>query len=120
MPHNFASGQRVRLSLSRLELPAIDTPPPWVKSFQRAKTLTRSANSIISDRPIRSVALQTSVYRSGGTPDLAHSFAARESLELGSWAEQEIGTLVVPQREWRRLDNTASLDSIPVELGDYT
>jgi hypothetical protein len=113
MPHNFASGQKVRLSLSRLELPAIDTPPPWVKSFQRAKTLTRSANSIVA------VALQTSVYRSGGTPDLARSFAVRESLDLVAWAEQEIGTLIVPQKDWRRLDKTASLDSITAQLGNY-
>lgn len=108
MPHNFAGGQSLRLTLPRLDLPAADTSQPWEKSFQHAKTLSRNAGSgAVPERPIRSVALQTSVFKSGGAPDLAQSFAPREARQLAAWAEANIGALAVPESEWRLVDGAA-------------
>jgi hypothetical protein len=111
--------QSLRLTLSRLHLPAVDTPPPWASSFQHAKTLTRNAGtgSSAPDRPIRAVSLETSVFKSGGSPDQARSFAQREALQLAAWAEASINALAVPESEWRRVDGAAPHAAVYAKAG---
>jgi len=103
MPHGFANGQSVKLSLKELALPPLGGTPPWDKAFVRAKALT-APTEYHPDRPIRNVDLETSVFRTGGSPDLATSFAARETAMLGESVEAEIQALGVPESEWNHVD----------------
>lgn len=106
MPHGFASGQAVKLSLRELVLPPLNGSPPWNKAFVRACALT-APKEYHPDRPIRDVALETSVFRTGGSPELASSFATRETSLLGTSVEAEIQALRVPESEWNHVDYVA-------------
>jgi hypothetical protein len=104
MPHGFADGTEVRLTLRRIDVPMIGPPYPWVAAFVRAKCLTHGEITPVPDRPIRDVQLEISLFETGGKPELASSFAARDTMRLGGWAESEIAGLGVPDSEWRRVD----------------
>jgi len=109
MPHGFADGTELRLTLERIEPPMNLGPSyPWVKSFIDARCLTRKESSGVPDRPIRDVRLEISLFETGGKPELAGSFAARPTAGLAAWAEAEIAGLDVPESEWRRVDGNLS------------
>lgn len=58
----------------------------------------------MSNRPIRDVNLEISVFRTGGTGGLATSFAERESALLGAQTESEVQGLGVPESEWSHVN----------------
>mmetsp|Transcript_39503 Transcript_39503/g.77869 ORF Transcript_39503/g.77869 Transcript_39503/m.77869 type:complete len:232 (+) Transcript_39503:86-781(+) len=106
MPHGFKNGQHVKLKLAALIPPSLVAHPPWNKAFDLARSLTVPKGPV-SDRPIRDVAMEISVFRTGGTSELASSFAERQSTMLGVHTEAEIQGLGVPETEWRHVNSIA-------------
>eukprot|EP00615_Pteridomonas_danica_P011526 CAMPEP_0114360288 /NCGR_PEP_ID=MMETSP0101-20121206/23725_1 /TAXON_ID=38822 ORGANISM="Pteridomonas danica, Strain PT" /NCGR_SAMPLE_ID=MMETSP0101 /ASSEMBLY_ACC=CAM_ASM_000211 /LENGTH=151 /DNA_ID=CAMNT_0001504397 /DNA_START=218 /DNA_END=673 /DNA_ORIENTATION=- len=106
MPHGFHNGQHVKLLLRPLPPPENLERPPWNAAFIKSKTL-QPVKQEFTDRPIRDVKLETAIFRSGGTPDLANSFALKESDDLREKIERDIDVLSVPQREWYHVDTVS-------------
>jgi hypothetical protein len=106
MPHGYTEGTALRLKLRRLPPEPPAGKLPWTGAFEHAQTLARKQVPI-PNRPIRDVRLETSIYKSGGTPEIAASFAARETARLQSFADIEGEAMRIPEREWRYID-TAS------------
>ena len=118
MPHGFRDGVRLRLALRRLEPPPLEGPPPWNKAFTMAKCLTtRTAAMGMPDRPIRDVALETSVFKQGGTPELASGFAREHTALLDQWAEAEISGAAVPDKEWAHVDRAPGHTAVYSRVG---
>jgi hypothetical protein len=102
MPHGFRDSQSLRLNLRRLAPPTLLGPSEWNGSFVRAQTLARPQEER-PNRPIRDVALETSIFRTGGTKALAASFAVFETRRLQEFADTECTHERVPELEWQQV-----------------
>lgn len=104
MPHGFHNGQKVKLSLRPLPPPEPLERPPWNKAFFKSQTLVQYRRDI-PNRQIRDVGLETEIFRTGGNPELADSFAKEESELLQIMTEDAIDRLSVPSNEWQYVDS---------------